>query len=48
VEITITPTPATFHAPEATAKSSHGKTGTASASPAAAPAAGTSADTGTP
>jgi outer membrane protein OmpA-like peptidoglycan-associated protein len=39
VEITITPTPATFHAPEATAKTSHGKTGTA-----AAP--GTSADTG--
>ncbi len=41
VEITITPTPATFHAPEATAKTSHGKTGTASAAPAAAASAET-------
>ena len=48
VEITITPTPAAFHAPEATAKSSHGKTGATPATPASTPAAGTSGDNGTP
>ncbi len=45
VEITITPTPATFHSPDTTAKSAHGKTGTAAST---APAAGTSANTGAP
>jgi chemotaxis protein MotB len=44
VEITITPTPATFHVPETTAKSSHAKTGTAPT----APPADASANTGAP